>query len=245
MLSKIKMATLQKAAHAPMAVQTSTALSVHERLAALYGTPVPFFSNKDPISELISSLLSHRTRNRDSGNAYKVLRAKFPTWAQVRDAPVAEVEAAIEGVRWPEQKAPRIQEALRYISEKRGGELSLDFLAEMMVEEAREWLEQIPGVGPKTSAATLLFSTLRMAALPVDSHHQRVAERVGLIPLKLSNQKVHELLAAQLPDSWDAQQLYDNHELLMFHGQRVCHYNHPVCSSCVLLHLCHYGQQRI
>jgi len=216
------------------------ALLIHHRLANEYGAPVPYFSEKDPLSELISALLSHRTRNRDSGSAYKTLRARFPAWEEVRDAPTEEVEVAIKGVRWPEQKAPRIQQALAYISEKRDGLLSLDFLGELEAKEAQAWLEKIPGVGPKTSAATLLFSQLRMPALPVDSHHQRVAERTGLIPKKLSNKRVHQELAAQLPPKWEAQQLYDNHEVLMFHGQRVCHYRNPECDRCVISDLCEY-----
>jgi endonuclease-3 len=88
----------------------------------------------------------------------------------VRDAPTAEVEEVIAGVTWPELKAPRIQAVLRAITERHGG-LSLDFLEAMPVPEARAWLEAIPGIGPKTSAAVLSFSLLRKAALPVDSHH--------------------------------------------------------------------------
>lgn len=229
-----------ESSHRETEVHVEKALQVHERLAVEYGAPISFFSSKDPLSELISALLSHRTRNRDSGSAYRALRTRFPTWADVRDAPTAEVEAAISGVRWPEQKAPRIQEALRYITQKRRGDLALEFLAEMTVAEARAWLEAIPGVGPKTSAATLLFSILRMPALPVDSHHKRVAERIGLIPSGLSNSRVHELLAKQIPIGWNAQQVYDNHEILMLHGQRVCHHRRPACERCVVDDLCAY-----
>ena len=95
------------------------------------------------------------------------------------DAPTAEVEAAIAAAQWPEQKAPRIQAALHAITERNHGVLTLDFLADLSVTAARAWLESINGIGPKTSAATLLFSTLRMPALPVDSHHHRVAQRLA------------------------------------------------------------------
>jgi HhH-GPD superfamily base excision DNA repair protein len=134
---------------------------------------------------LVSSLLSHRTRNADSGKAFKALRAAYPDWAAVRDAPTADIQATISGVTWPEQKAPRIQQILRGITERRGGDLSLDFLADMPVTEARAWLEELSGVGPKTSATVLSFSTLRRPALPVDSHHHRVAQRTGLIPASI------------------------------------------------------------
>ena len=114
-------------------------------------------------------MLSHRTRNEDSGRALLSLKTRFRRWEAIRDAPTQEVEVAISAATWPEQKAPRIQGALRTITEKRG-ELSLEFLGEMEPEEAQRWLESLNGVGPKTSAAVLLFSRLHMPALPVDSH---------------------------------------------------------------------------
>ncbi len=217
------------------------ALLVHERLCKEYGAPIPFFHDLDPLSELVSSLLSHRTRNADSGRAFKQLRAQFADWPSVRDAPTADVQEAIAPCTWPEQKAPRLQAILRAITEKQG-ELSLDFLAEMPVIEAREWLEDLPGVGPKTSAAVLLFSTLRRPALPVDSHHHRVAARLGLIPANVSVGPAHALLEAQLPADWSAQQVYDNHEALMLHGQKKCYPKNPRCNECVVLDLCKFGQ---
>jgi endonuclease-3 len=220
------------------------ALLIHERLCQTYECPIPYFHELDPLSELVSSLLSHRTRNADSGRAFKALRARFGDWAAVRDAPLAEVEAAIANVTWPEQKAPRIQEILRLISERRG-ELSLEFLAELPVPAARAWLQALPGVGPKTSAAVLLFSRLRRPALPVDSHHHRVAQRLGLIGADVAVGPAHALLEAQLPADWSAQQVYDNHEVLMLHGQRCCYFRNPACERCPVLDLCPTGQQRV
>ena len=221
------------------------ALVVHERLCAEYGCPIAYFHSLDPLSELVSSLLSHRTKNSDSGRAFRQLRARFATWDEVRDAPVLEVQAAIAPATWPEQKAPRIQEVLRLVGERRDGDLSLDFLGALPVREARDWLEALPGVGPKTSAAVLAFSALRRAALPVDSHHHRVAQRLALIPASVDVGPAHALLEAQLPPEWDAQQVYDNHEALMLHGQRCCYWRDPACSRCVVLDLCPYGQARL
>ncbi|WP_375453527.1 endonuclease III domain-containing protein [uncultured Methylobacterium sp.] len=218
------------------------ALEVHRRLCPVYGCPIPYFHSLDPLSELVSSLLSHRTRNADSGRAFKALRARFPDWADLRDADVAEVEATIRGVTWPELKAPRIQAVLRAV-QARHGSLSLDFLSDLTVDAARAWLEAIPGIGPKTSAAVLSFSVLRMPALPVDSHHHRVAQRLGLIGAKVDVGPSHPILRAQLPAGWSAQALYDNHEILMLHGQQVCHHRRPACGRCVLVDLCPSAQE--
>ena len=220
------------------------ALEIHRRLCSAYGCPIAYFHALDPLSELVSSLLSHRTRNADSGAAFKALRARFPDWASVIAAPTPEVEAAVARVTWPEQKAPRIQSVLRAVEAERGT-LSLDFLADLPVEDARAWLERLPGVGPKTSAAVLSFSVLRRPALPVDSHHHRVAARTGLIPSGLPVGPSHRVLAAQLPPDWDAQQVYDNHEVLMLHGQKCCFYYNPACPKCVVLDVCPFGQSRL
>ena len=233
----------------PLPIATSPALQqkallVHERLCQAYKCPIPYFHELDPLSELVSSLLSHRTRNADSGRAFKALRARFADWAAVRDAPTPEVEATIGNVTWPEQKAPRLQQILRLITERRG-ELALDFLAELGVPAARAWLQALPGVGPKTSAAVLLFSRLRQPALPVDSHHHRVAQRLGLIGADVAVGPAHALLEAQLPTEWSAQQVYDNHEVLMLHGQRCCYFRNPACERCPVLDLCPTGQQRV
>ena len=159
-------------------------------------------------------------------------------------ADTATVERAIRAVTFPEVKAPRIQAALRNVAERNGGELSLDGLHEVPVAEARQWLEQIPGVGAKTSAAVLNFSYLRMPALVVDMHHLRVAQRIGLVPAKSSLDKGAALLQEALPADWDGQRVYDSHQGFMRHGQRVCHWKRPDCANCVVREYCAYAAAR-
>lgn len=235
----------------PSAELRAHVLEVHRRLCAQYECPIGYFGELDPLSELVASLLSHRTKNRDSALAFRRLREAFPNWGAVRDAPPEAVQAAIASATWPEQKAPRIQAILRELTARLAGtpgerldSHALDFLAEMSVRAARDWLESLGGVGPKTSAAVLSFSRLRLRALPVDSHHHRVAVRLGLIPASVDVGPAHAWLEAQLPEDWSAQQVYDNHEVLMLHGQRVCYWREPQCGRCVLRDLCPTGQAR-
>ena len=223
---------------------SARAREIHQRLCREYGCPIGYFPTLDPLSELVSALLSHRTRNADSGHAYRTLRARFPEWEAVRDAPVQEVQDAIAACTWPEQKAPRIQAILRELTRRGAGALTLDFLRDWPVDRIRVWLQTLPGVGPKTSAAVTSFSTLRGKALPVDSHHHRVAMRLGLIPANLSVGPAHDVLERQLPDDWDAQQVYDNHQVMMRHGKKVCTWRAPRCQGCVLLDLCPTGLAR-
>ncbi len=213
-------------------------LVIHDRLCATYGCPIPYFHNLDPLSELVSALLSHRTKNKDSHLAFQQLTHQFPTWVAVRDAPTAEVEAAIAPCTWAESKAPRLQQVLRLIGERLNDHWNLDFLSDLPVPAARTWLESLPGVGPKTSAAVLAFSRIRGRALPVDSHHHRVAIRLGILPATVDVGSAHKVLEALLPEDWIAQQVYDHHEVFMLHGQKCCFFRHPACDRCPLRDLC-------
>ena len=230
-----------KANTTPAEDKVALLLEVHQRLSEVYGRNIRYFHDLDPLSELVSALLSHRTRNSASGQAFKNLKLLFNTWEEVRDAPTPIVEQAIAPCTWPEQKAPRIQQVLRLISE-RHGQLSLDFLTNMNVSDARNWLEDLPGVGPKTSAAVISFSSLRGKALPVDSHHFRVAHRLGIIEEKIGEGKANRVLEAMLPASFTSQEMYDHHQVMMRHGQKVCFYQKPDCEHCVVLDLCPTGQ---
>lgn len=219
-------------------------LRVHGLLCAEYGCPVPRFHDVAPMDELISSVLNHRTRNRDAAAAFRRLRARFPTWDAILAAPTDDVQAELSGITWPELKAPRVQAILAAVREGRP-DFDLDFLGGLPVAEARTWLEKLPGVGPKTSAAVLAFSRLRGRALPVDSHHHRVAARLGLLPEGMAVGASHAYLEARLPPEWGEQEVFDHHEVLMFHGQRVCFPRDPACERCVVLALCPTGRARL
>ena len=132
------------------------------------------------------------------------------------------------------QKAPRIQTALRTITE-RAGTLSLEFLRDLPLEEARAWLRSIDGIGPKTAAIVLLFS-LDRPAFPVDTHIHRVSGRLGLIGPKVNAEKAHEILESLVPPD-----LYlPYHLLLITHGRRTCQARRPLCEKCPLTDLCDY-----
>ena len=217
-----------------IAALSAKALEVTRRLTELYG--VAAWSSKDPMSQLVDIILSHRTRDEQTAAAYDNLLQRFGSWEAVRDAPTEEVQEAIANVNWPEVKAPRLQAIMRQITKERGN-LDLNFLCDLPVEEAAAWLNRFEGVGPKTSAAVLLFSC-KLAILPVDTHVWRVSIRLGLIGKKVTADAAHILLQALLPN--DAQTIYNFHKGLLRHGQRVCVYDRPRCEKCVLTDLCDY-----
>ena len=215
---------------------SAKAAEVTRRLTERYGEEP--FSKKDPMSMLVDILLSHRTRDEQTAAAYANLLRVFGSWEAVRDAPTGEVQAAIENVNWPEIKAPRLQVVMRQITEERGN-LNLDFLRDLSVEEASAWLNRFEGVGPKTTACVLLFSC-QLPVLPVDVHVHRVSIRLGLIGKKVSADNAHKLLPALLPG--DARSIYNFHKALLRHGQRICVFERPRCKLCPLTDICDYYQ---
>jgi len=217
-----------------VAALSAKALEVTQRLTNYYGE-VPF-SSKDPMSQLVDIILSHRTRDEQTAAAYDNLLKRFGSWEAVRDAPTEEVQDTIANVNWPEVKAPRLQTIMRQITEERGN-LNLDFLCDLPVEESTAWLNRFEGVGPKTTACVLLFSC-QQPLLPVDVHVHRVSGRLGLIGKKVSADAAHTLLQALLPE--DARSIYNFHKGLLRHGQRICFFERPHCSKCILTDLCDY-----
>jgi endonuclease III len=193
-------------------------------------------SRRTPMHELISTMLSHRTNHADEQQAYYTMLERFGDWEGVLNAPEDELADAVSTTRYPLQKAPQIQQTLRMIKEERG-EINIDFLADMTIEEAMAWLTRLPGVGPKTATLLLLFN-FKKPVLPVDTHVFRVSQRVGIIGAKVTANKAHDILLEMLPK--DATELFNFHKHLFWHGQKVCTWSYPKCEKCVLNGICNY-----
>jgi endonuclease-3 len=211
------------------------AWAMYEILLERYGHQ-PNVPRREPMHELISTILSHRTTQRNEDSAYHKMRERWPAWEDVIDAPTDELAEAIAESNYAEQKAPRIQAVLRRIRDERG-ELSIDFLRDMPLPDAMAWLTNLPGVGPKTASLVLLFCFAR-PVLPVDTHVHRVSQRVGLIGPKVDPTAAHPLLLALFPS--DPQILFTFHIDTLRHGQQICIWGTPRCSRCPLTAICDY-----
>ncbi len=206
---------------------------VHELLLEEYGHH-RWRPHRDPLSELVRTILSQNTSDVNSDRAFARLRERFLSWEQVRDGDPEAIVEAIELGGLARIKAPRIKAALQAITEERG-ELDLEFLREMELDKAKAWLESLVGVGPKTAACVLLFS-LGRPVLPVDTHVHRVSRRLGLIEPGTSAERAHEILGGMLPDG----AIYDFHVNMVSHGRQICDAQRPRCEVCVLAPQCDY-----
>lgn len=202
-----------------------------ELLGKEYGMP-EWRRHSDPISVLVQTILSQNTSDVNSGKAFKSLKARFLRWEDILKADVDDIAGCISSGGLGNIKAERIKQALNEIIKKRG-KLGLDFLKELSLSEAENWLLDLPGVGEKTARVVLLFS-LGMPALPVDTHIWRVSKRLGLIRLKASLHEAHSVLGKIVPPD-DAHAF---HILMIEHGRRTCRARNPRCPACVLNKIC-------
>lgn len=212
--------------------------AVSAALIELYGYP-NWRQHLAPVDELVDCILSQSTTDANRDRAHALLKARFPTWEAVRDAPVEQVVEAIKPAGLGNQKGPRIQNVLRHITAERGS-INIDFLADMPIEEAKAWLTSMDGVGPKTAAIVLCFAFNR-AAFPVDTHVHRVGQRIGFLPEGISADKAHPVMEAIVPPS----DYYAFHLNVIRHGREVCQARSPHCERCPLTAHCDYFQHQI
>jgi endonuclease-3 len=229
----------------PSATQTwkpptrARVVRVRDRLREVYGIPL-MRPHGDPIAELILTVLSQSTNDRNRDVAFLRLRERMASWEQVRDAPLAEVEEAIRPGGISKVKSARIQAILRAITDdprdadgQALGHLSLDWMAHAPLAEARDYLTALPGVGRKTAACVLLFA-YGLHDVPVDTHVSRVGMRLELLRPGAPFEELHDGMLALTPPG----QELELHVNLLRHGRRTCHARSPSCGECALARMC-------
>jgi endonuclease III len=222
--------------------------AIRDRLRLVYGVPLEN-PHGDGLGELILTVLSQSTNDRNRDVAYFGLRSRFETWEDVRDAPVDLIEEAIRRGGISKVKSARIKAILQAVSDGASaaadgygvpkaerpvaGALELGWLSSLSVPDAQEYLCSLPGVGRKTAACVLLFS-YGMRDVPVDTHVSRVGTRLGLFREKAPFEELHDTMLALTPRG----QELELHLNLLRHGRRTCHARSPQCAVCALNRMC-------
>lgn len=208
-------------------------LPVAQTLNAVFGRP-NWRQSLPPLDELIDCILSQSTTDTNKNRAFAALKARFQSWDEVMNAPLESVIDTIRPSGLAHQKAPVIQETLRQIYAQRG-ELKIDFLNDLSIDEAKAWLTAFRGVGPKTAAIVLCFGFNR-SAFPVDTHIHRVGGRIGFLPAKISADKAHPVMESIVPP----EDHYAFHLNLIRLGREICQARRPKCEICPLTAHCDY-----
>ncbi|HSJ00212.1 MAG TPA: endonuclease III [Patescibacteria group bacterium] len=213
---------------------------VLERLGDRYDHPTWAGARVSPVDELVLTILSQNTADTNSFRAFTALRAAYPTWDAVLAAPTDELEDVIRPGGLAPTKSRRIQHVLAEVHAATAGTWDLGFLGTLPLEEAREWLTSLPGIGRKTASIVLLFNFGR-PAMPVDTHVHRVAWRLGMFPRNTPLERAHDFLEEVLaPD-----EMYPFHVELIRHGRDTCRAPRPICGLCPLTDICPYFAQAL
>jgi len=215
----------------PSTVKIKKAKEVSARLLNVYG-PIKWEPRYNAAEELVYTILSQHTSDINSERAFLNLMNVFEDLNDVADAQIEDIESAIRRGGLAKVKAPRIKNILNEVRDEVGS-FDLSFLAEMPLQEAKDWLTKLNGVGPKTAAIILCFS-FGLPAMPVDTHIYRVAQRVGLIGKKVSAEKAHDLLEPIVPP----EEVFQFHMFLIRHGRDTCKSQRPKCIPCKLNEVC-------
>ena len=201
-----------------------------------YGIPAPS-EPSDPLEHLIRVILAQHASSPQKEQAFAALRARFPEWAMLADAPETEIVRAIWHAGLAHQKARRLQRLIAILLEEHGS-LDLSHLRTMPLEEARAWLARLPGVGPLTASLVLLFA-LQRPALPINTAIHRVAQRVGILPPGVNAARAHDILQAFIPAETDTVRAFHINMLRL--ARDYCRASRPQCSDCPARMLCVYA----
>ena len=223
-------ATIPQAEWRPPARRRVTA--IRDRLREVYGVPV-MAPHEQPLDELILTVLSQSTNDRNRDVAYERLRERFPSWEAVLNAPVEEVEEAIRPGGISKVKSQRIQAILRAIDGHEPHGLDLSWLKDAPVPDGQAYLCSLPGVGRKTAACVLLFA-YGLHDVPVDTHVSRVGMRLRLLRPGAPFEELHDAMLALTPRGEEL----ELHVNLLRHGRRTCHARTPDCAACALRRMC-------
>jgi len=189
-------------------------------------------SRLDSFETLVTTILSQNTTDRNTARALESLSKRFEiTPEALAKAELSQIEETIKIAGLHRSKSKAIRQAAKLIIEKHHGKM--EPLLSLPIKDARKALIQFDGDGPKTADVVLLFSTNK-PTIPVDTHEDRVAKRLGFAPANGN----YELVRQNLQTLYDTRDYLSVHLLLIEHGRKYCKARHPLCNKCPIKLYC-------
>jgi len=209
-------------------------LTALDRLEAVWGMESHPLGRSfgGPLDGLVATLLSQNTNDRNSERAFYEMREKYPSWEMVEEASYESLVDSIRIAGLAPTKAARIKEILAQVK-KDFGQFSLDHLRDWNPPSAREYLENLPGIGPKTAGCVLAFE-LGMPSFPVDTHVARITKRLGWFLPSRNPVEIQQEMEKMVPPERQA----GGHLNFILHGRNTCHARKPSCNACALADIC-------
>lgn len=181
---------------------------------------------RDPFRTLIVTIISQNTADRNTARAFEHLSKHFEINPQaLAKAETNQIEKSLKTAGLYRNKAKIIKKISKIVLDEFQG--SLNPILTLPLEDAREKLIQMPGIGPKTADVVLLFSA-KQPTIPVDTHVNRVTKRLGFAPVDAD----YESVRRSLQSLYDPSDYMAVHVLLIAHGRRYCKARYPLCDRC-------------
>jgi len=183
-------------------------------------------AKRNPFETLIVTIISQNTADRNTARAFENLSKRFEiTPEALAKAEISQIEESLKVAGLYKNKAKTIKQVSKTILEKFHGTLAP--ILSLPLEDARKTLTQFLGIGPKTADVVLLFSA-KQPTIPVDTHVNRVAKRLGFAPVNGD----YEAVRKNLQLLYDPTDYLAVHVLLIAHGRKYCRAVHPLCEDC-------------
>jgi endonuclease-3 len=194
------------------------------------------YSFKDQFKKLIITILSQNTSNANTIRAYRGLAAKFEvTPGVIANADINQLKEAIRSGGLYNVKAKRLKDVSKAVIEKFNGDVAS--LLALPKEEARAKLMELPGVGDKTADVLLTSKYSYQKVLPIDTHFDRVAKRLGIAKLNANYDEVQRAYMKLLPEAYRGRAS----GLLWLLAKKTCRAQNPKCVECPLIRICEHA----
>jgi len=180
--------------------------------------------NGSPLSILIGTILSARTRDENTSAVVRKLFSQYKTAHALASAKISDVEKIIKSTGFYHVKAKRIIEVASIIDSKYSGK----------VPQTLDKLVELPGVGRKTANCVLVYA-FDKPAIPVDTHVHRISNRIGLVQTKTPEDTEIELMKKIPRKHW-----IRINDIFVMYGQNICKPISPMCTVCQIKKECNY-----
>ena len=213
-------------------IESERAREILKILRCTFSIPKLSDMEDDPFKVLVRTIISQSTAETNTQRAFKNLSVKMLIAPQeLAEANINEIEEALKVAGLYRKKSRVIKNISKLILKRFNG--SLEFIYSSTLDEARERLMMLPGVGPKTADIVLLFCA-KKPTLPVDTHVNRVSKRLGLAPSNADYEGVRgSLQSLYLPKEY-----FEVHMLLIALGRTHCKAIKPLHESCPVNKIC-------
>jgi endonuclease-3 len=183
-------------------------------------------AKRDPFKTLIVTIISQNTADKNTARAFEHLSNRFEIKPEaLAKAENSQIEETLHVAGLYKNKAKTIKRVSTIILEQFHG--SVQPILSLPLEEARKTLMALPGIGPKTADVVLLFSA-KQPTIPVDTHVNRVAKRLGFAPANGD----YDAVRTSLQSLYNPRDYLAVHVLLIAHGRRYCKARRPLCEQC-------------